>query len=85
MTQVKSYFLTLVLPSLRIGRDARLLCMARRVSLDRGYLEVTLLCGGQEQDGGQGEAEGDPAHAEAGRELSTRDSLSAAVSFWTVM
>ena len=34
-------------------------------------LEVTWLCGGQEQDGGQGEAEGDPAHAEAGRELSS--------------
>ena len=48
-------------------------------------LEVTLLSGGQDQDGGQGEAEGDPAHAEAGRELSTRDSLSAAVSIWTVM
>ena len=45
----------------------------------------TSLCRGQEQGCGQGEAEGDPAHAEAGRELSTRDSLSPAVSFWTDM
>ena len=44
-----------------------------------------MLSGGQDQGGGQGEAEGDPAHAEAGRELSTRGSLSTAVSIWTDM